>query len=300
MNIYIQIYRKVDKNMKKIFKKILKNKYSKLILLGGGLFIILIFSLIFFLLFGNKVTPDKLLKMNFSEENLASEQELSLEMKTTSGTNINISLTDERDINTDHIIGNIKSPHASSFEMYVTKIDRNNGVYYTFNGESIWSLKYVTKNMSYDDIRTEYVEKNNEINLSDINTDSFRELNLLTEDNNYVITGTVNYITTLTILSNLRQGLLVCDEYNSVTNFLLKNGLNLMMNVKMYFDEETKLLTKIEFTSNDENFDSIIKDNDESKTPSVKRISIVLSNISYDKNDIFVPHEVDKNSVKID
>ena len=286
--------------MKKIFKKILKNKYSKLILLGGGLFIILIFSLIFFLLFGNKVTPDKLLKTNFSEENLASEQELSLEMKTTSGTNINISLTDERDINTDHIIGNIKSPHASSFEMYVTKIDRNNGVYYTFNGESIWSLKYVTKNMSYDDIRTEYVEKNNEINLSDINTDSFRELNLLTEDNNYVITGTVNYITTLTILSNLRQGFLVCDEYNSVTNFLLKNGLNLMMNVKMYFDEETKLLTKIEFTSNDENFDSIIKDNDESKTPSVKRISIVLSNISYDKNDIFVPHEVDKNSVKID
>ena len=286
--------------MKKLIKKIMKHKYSKLILLGGGVFIILVFSLIYFLLFGNKITPDKLLKTNFSEENLASEQELSLEMKTTSGTSINISLTDERDINTDHIIGNIKSPHASSFEMYVTKIDRNNGVYYTFNGESIWSLKYVTKNMSDDDIRTEYVEKNNEINLSDINTDSFRELNLLTEDNNYVITGEVNYITTLTILNNLRQGLLVCDEYNSVTKFLLKNGLNLMMNVKMYFDEETKLLTKIEFTSNDESFNSIIKDNDESKTPSVKRISIVLSNISYDKNDIFVPHEVDKNSVKID
>lgn len=284
--------------MKKFIHKFMKNKYSKFYLMGGGLFIV-IFTVLSIIILGNKITADKLLMQNFSGEVFPSKQELKLEMECTNGNDVNLILEDERDEDTDKITGTITSPNKKTFEMYVTKIDKKNAVYRMYSGEKVWALKYVPKNMSDDDVRTNYIEKNNEINLSEINVASLVDAELSTDNDNYIIKGKINYITTLAILGNLRQGLLADENYSIVSKYLLKNGLNLFMDVTFYFDKETKLISKIEFVSNS-SFEQDKKNNNEKETPSVKKLKIILTNLDYSAQDIFVPNEVDKNSVRID
>lgn len=277
-------------------------KFKPIFLLPIIILLIIIISIIIFVVLGNKVSIESLLEENFSGQHLASVQKFEgiLNIDDNNKNDILIKLEDRRDSDTDHVKVENILPDKFNYEVYITKVDLKYGIYYKKESDEIWNLKFKTKNISEDDVRTDYIENDNEIDLSSVNINAFLDINLQEDDDKYIITGKTNYITTLTILNNIRQVLGVNEYYEKYNNFFTKNASELKVNITMNFDKDTKLLKEIVFESDNDSLKSCIENFKNIEEINLKKFKFTLNNDSYDASDIYVPSEVDLNSIKIE
>lgn len=296
--------------MKINFKKNVKAKdkqRNKLPLIFAGIIaVIIIIIIIAVFIPGGGISAQRLVDSNFSSGAFATHSRTYITLVTDSETT-DISIDNTRSLITDHML--INSNNKAS-EMYVTKIDKWLGVYTKPDKGKKWKLQYRTSNTSEDDSRTEYIENDNEKNITDINISDISDVDFSQEtpengsedvQNNYIISGKISYITALALLGNNKQVLALDKNYSAVYNTLTSVGADVKMDVLMMFDEKTEKLVYIELETINETLAGSINEYEKNHILSVKprKVTIKIYNDSFEDKEVFVPAEVDLNSVKV-
>lgn len=296
--------------MKINFKRKAKTKdkqRNKLPLILAGIIAVIIIAIIIVVFIpGGGISAQRLVDSNFSSGAFATHSRTYITLMTDSETT-DISIDNTRSLITDHML--IKSNNQAS-EMYVTKIDKWLGVYTKPDKGKKWKLQYRTSNTSEDDSRTEYIENDNEKNITDINISDISDVDFSQEtpengsedvQNNYIISGKISYITALALLGNNKQVLALDKNYSAVYNTLTSVGADIKMDVLMMFDEKTEKLVYIELETINETLAGSINEYEKNHILSVKprKVTIKIYNDSFEDKGVFVPAEVDLNSVKV-
>lgn len=267
--------------------KFAKKKNAPLIL--GGIILAIVLIVVLFVVLFSSPSAKSLLNKNFQNGNLATELDISISINSRTK-KVDTIIHREKNKDTEHLV-------VGDWDCYITPADNKLAVYKLTNN-GIYELSYIKKNISQDDIRTDYIEKNDEINLTDINLNTFSDVVMNKEGDNYIITGKTNYITVLAILDNARQ---VLDRkwlnYTYFSKFLLSNAAKIEMNVKMTFNKKTELLNQIEFSLDR---DALSKTSREGLSKEDLRpidMKIVIDYTNYKNIEMEIPKEVEKNAI---
>lgn len=284
--------------------KFLKSKYA--ILLPVILVILIAGIIAGYMLFGRRMTPQKLLQINFGEQSaLASDQTLKVNIKNRdSDMNLSLSMKNERDSDTDHITAKNALPKKYGYEMYITKVDLKYAVYHKLDSNYMWTVRYKKKNISEDDVRTAFVEANNELNLTDVKIDAFSNIEFddTSDAEYYIVKGKTNYNTVLAIIGNMRYTLTFNDTYAELSNFFTKSAADLMVDITFKFKKTDNSLSNAVFESDAESLKKCLNDykkENEVEDIHIKSFEYELTNEGYEKKDVYVPDEVDLNSINM-
>lgn len=190
------------------------------------------------------------------------------------------------------------------WELYVTTIDLKYGVYQRIDKEP-WTLTKKSKTISEDDVRTNYIEKNNEVSFEivddNIISDVKYEYNKSSKE--YIVTGKTNYLIALAMMGNLRQILYECPLYSYTDLFFNEYNTKIPVDVKMVFDKTTKQLKQIDMSVDEDMLQKCIiaynSDKKDLNKINISKITFSIENTSFDPSDIYVPIEIERDAMVI-
>lgn len=191
-----------------------------------------------------------------------------------------------------------------NWELYVTTIDLKYGVYQRIDKEP-WTLTKKSKTISEDDVRTNYIEKNNEVSFEivddNIISDVKYEYNKSSKE--YIVTGKTNYLIALAMMGNLRQILYECPLYSYTDLFFNEYNTKIPVDVKMVFDKTTKQLKQIDMSVDEDMLQKCIiaynSDKKDLNKINISKITFSIENTSFDPSDIYVPIEIERDAMVI-
>lgn len=191
-----------------------------------------------------------------------------------------------------------------NWELYVTTIDLKYGVYQRIDKEP-WTLTKKSKTISEDDVRTNYIEKNNEVSFEivddNIISDVKYEYNKSSKE--YIVTGKTNYLIALAMMGNLRQVLYECPLYSYTDLFFNEYNTKIPVDVKMVFDKTTKQLKQIDMSVDEDMLQKCIiaynSDKKDLNKINISKITFSIENTSFDPSDIYVPIEIERDAMVI-
>lgn len=191
-----------------------------------------------------------------------------------------------------------------NWELYVTTIDLKYGVYQRIDKEP-WTLTKKSKTISEDDVRTNYIEKNNEVSFEIVDDNIISDVKYEYDKSSkeYIVTGKTNYLIALAMMGNLRQILYECPLYSYTDLFFNEYNTKIPVDVKMVFDKTTKQLKQIDMSVDEDMLQKCIiaynSDKKDLNKINISKITFSIENTSFDPSDIYVPIEIERDAVVI-
>ena len=211
------------------------------------------------------------------------------------------------DKNTNHINATIASRAneknlVQNYDIYIDKMDIKYGFYYNKSeSDDNWLFKIFSAANSKDDVRTVYVESDNEKVLKEMTSQLFTDYNveLNEEKTQYIITCKTNYLVAETLLGNNRFIFKTDDAYNKeITDFLTECSEIMTVSVKMTADKKTKLVDNI-VIENDDSINECMKNYSKKSKFIVKHLKFELKNLERNNIDLYVPVDITAKAEKV-